>query len=198
MKDDIAQLLNKDWRAAISSCELLLSETSGTLRELQDTLEAAGDKLQANLLRIQDATMIHDDLHFVDRLVFDLQSKLDRIISWGQQSIDLWIGYDRHVHKFIRTAIDMDKNRVFAQRLRQSVQTYFDEPWALTYANAGVEFYSNESPVVTAPAFHRRLPERHDGGTAIRLPLHALARKALKAAACCRFPFSVIAAYRRA
>ena len=80
--------------------------------------------------------MTHDDLHFVDRLVFDLQSKLDRIISWGQQSIDLWIGYDRHVHKFIRTAIDMDKNRVFAQRLRQSVQTYFDEPWALTYANA--------------------------------------------------------------
>ena len=136
VKADIAQLLNKDWRAAISSCELLLSETSGTLRELQDTLEAAGDKLQANLLRIQDATMTHDDLHFVDRLVFDLQSKLDRIISWGQQSIDLWIGYDRHVHKFIRTAIDMDKNRVFAQRLRQSVQTYFDEPWALTYANA--------------------------------------------------------------
>jgi chromosome condensin MukBEF complex kleisin-like MukF subunit len=42
VKDDIAQLLNKDWRAAISSCELLLSETSGTLRELQDTLEAAG------------------------------------------------------------------------------------------------------------------------------------------------------------
>ncbi len=40
------------------------------------------------------------------------------------------------MHKFIRTAIDMDKNRVFAQRLRQSVQTYFDEPWALTYANA--------------------------------------------------------------
>ncbi len=53
VKDDIAQLLNKDWRAAISSCELLLSETSGTLRELQDTLDAAGDKLQANLLRIR-------------------------------------------------------------------------------------------------------------------------------------------------
>ncbi|SUB17557.1 condesin subunit F [Pantoea agglomerans] len=54
----------------------------------------------------------------------------------GQQAIDLWIGYDRHVHKFIRTAIDMDKNRVFAQRLRVSVQNYFDAPWALTYANA--------------------------------------------------------------
>ncbi|MEZ3498100.1 chromosome partition protein MukF [Pantoea sp. KPR_PJ] len=136
VKNDIAELLNKDWRAAISSCEMLLSETSGTLRELQDTLEAAGDKLQANLLRIQDATLNSPDLGFVDKLVFDLQSKLDRIISWGQQAIDLWIGYDRHVHKFIRTAIDMDKNRVFAQRLRQSVQNYFDQPWALTYANA--------------------------------------------------------------
>ena len=136
VKDDIAQLLNKDWRAAISSCELLLSETSGTLRELQDTLEAAGDKLQANLLLIQDAILDKNDLHFIDRLIVDLQSKLDRIISWGQQAIDLWIGYDRHVHKFIRTAIDMDKNRVFAQRLRQSVQSYFDAPWALTHANA--------------------------------------------------------------
>lgn len=136
VKDDIAQLLNKDWRAAISSCEMLLNETSGTLRELQDTLEAAGDKLQANLLRIQDATLSSPDLGFIDKLVYDLQNKLDRIISWGQQAIDLWIGYDRHVHKFIRTAIDMDKNRVFAQRLRKSVQTYFDHPWALTYANA--------------------------------------------------------------
>ncbi len=136
VKNDIAALLSKDWRAAISSCEMLLSETSGTLRELQDTLDAAGDKLQANLLRIQDATLGNVELGFVDKLVFDLQSKLDRIISWGQQAIDLWIGYDRHVHKFIRTAIDMDKNRVFAQRLRQSVQTYFDHPWALTHANA--------------------------------------------------------------
>lgn len=114
VKEDIAALLNQDWQAAIANCEQLLSETSGTLRELQDTLEAAGDKLQANLLRIQEANMnapAFSDL--VDRLVFDLQNKLDRIVSWGQQSIDLWIGYDRHVHKFIRTAIDMDKNRIF-------------------------------------------------------------------------------------
>ena len=144
VKDDIAALLNKDWRAAISSCELLLSETSGILRELQDTLEAAGDKLQANLMRIQDATLNSPDLGFVDKLVFDLQSKLDRITSWGQQAIDLWIGYDRHVHKFIRTAIDMDKNRVFAQRLRQSVQNYFENPWALTYANAERLFDTRE------------------------------------------------------
>ncbi|MCL2895494.1 chromosome partition protein MukF [Brenneria tiliae] len=137
VKDDIAALLNQDWRAAIVSCEQLLTETSDTLRELQDTLEAAGDKLQASLLSIQDA-ILHNphNLEFVDKLVFDLQSKLDRIVSWGQQTIDLWIGYDRHVHKFIRTAIDMDKNRVFSQRLRQSVQSYFESPWALTFANA--------------------------------------------------------------
>ncbi|MEQ2025962.1 chromosome partition protein MukF [Xenorhabdus szentirmaii] len=136
VKSDIAALLNQDWQAAIANCEQLLSETSGTLRELQDTLEAAGDKLQANLLRIQAANMDGSGSDQVDRLVFDLQSKLDRIINWGQQSIDLWIGYDRHVHKFIRTAIDMDKNRIFAQRLRQSVQHFLDNPWTLTVANA--------------------------------------------------------------
>lgn len=136
VKEDISSLLNKNWRAAISSCEKLLSETSGTLRELQDTLETVGDKLQANLLRIQEALYQVPHLIFIDKLVFDLQNKLDRIISWGQQAIDLWIGYDRHVHKFIRTAIDLDKNRVFAQRLRQSVQRYFDSPWSLNVANA--------------------------------------------------------------
>lgn len=136
VKEDIAALLNQDWRAAIANCEQLLSETSGTLRELQDTLEAAGDKLQANLMRIQEAAADSAGLDLVDKLVFDLQSKLDRIISWGQQAIDLWIGYDRHVHKFIRTAIDMDKNRIFSQRLRRSVQNYFDNPWTLTFANA--------------------------------------------------------------
>lgn len=148
VKEDIAELLNQDWQAAISSCEQLLSETSGTLRELQDTLEAAGDKLQANLLRIQEANMNTGHVEQIDTLVFELQSKLDRIISWGQQSIDLWIGYDRHVHKFIRTAIDMDKNRIFSRRLRQSVQNYFDNPWALTYANADRLFDMRDEELV--------------------------------------------------
>lgn len=136
IKEEIANLLSKNWQAAILSCESLLSETSGTLSELQDTLEAAGDKLLASLLRIQESTMHNAELTLIDNLVLDLQAKLDRIISWGQQAIDLWIGYDRHVHKFIRTAIDLDKNRVFSQRLRKSIQSYFDAPWALTVANA--------------------------------------------------------------
>ncbi|HCT9108562.1 TPA: chromosome partition protein MukF [Proteus mirabilis] len=148
VKEDIAALLNQDWQAAISNCEQLLSETSGTLRELQDTLEAAGDKLQANLLRIQEANMSSGHVDQIDTLVFELQSKLDRIISWGQQSIDLWIGYDRHVHKFIRTAIDMDKNRIFSRRLRQSVQNYFYSPWALTYANADRLFDMRDEELV--------------------------------------------------
>jgi chromosome partition protein MukF len=69
VKDDIAaaaeQRLARGYFQLRSCC---LSETSGTLRELQDTLEAAGDKLQANLLRIQEAALARmDDLHFVDR-----------------------------------------------------------------------------------------------------------------------------------
>lgn len=136
IKDEIAALLTKDWQAAISSCEQLLDETSGNLRELQDTLNAAGDKLQAQLLRIQDCVIGRSELYFIDELITNLQAKLDRIISWGQQAIDLWIGYDRHVHKFIRTAIDMDKNRVFSQRLRNSIHNYFDHPWFLWMAQA--------------------------------------------------------------
>ena len=136
VKEQIAELLNKDWREAINNCEQLLSETSSTLRELQDTLQAAGDELQTQILDIQE--LIYDDaeLEFVAEALFSLQMKLDRITSWGQQTIDLWIGYDRHVHKFIRTAIDMDKNRAFSARLRQSVKDYFDAPWFLTYADA--------------------------------------------------------------
>ena len=87
-------------------------------------------------MRIQSCLIGRNDLEFVDILVVNLQNKLDRIISWGQQSIDLWIGYDRHVHKFIRTAIDMDKNRVFGQRLRQSIQDYFEQPWQLYFTKA--------------------------------------------------------------
>ncbi|TNH06401.1 chromosome partition protein MukF [Testudinibacter sp. TR-2022] len=131
IKEQIAELLTKDWQAALLSCEQLLDETSGNLRELQDTLNAAGDKLQAQLLRIEDCIIGRAELDFVGQLIVNLQAKLDRIISWGQQAIDLWIGYDRHVHKFIRTAIDMDKNRVFSRRLRQSIHHYFDAPWYL-------------------------------------------------------------------
>ncbi len=136
VKEQIAELLNKDWRDAINHCEKLLGETSGTLRELQDTLQAAGDQLQTQLLDIQEITYGDPELDYVEETLFALQMKLDRITRWGQQAIDLWIGYDRHVHKFIRTAIDMDQNRAFSQRLRQSVKDYFDMPWYLTYADA--------------------------------------------------------------
>ena len=136
VKEQIAELLNQDWRDAISSCEALLSETSSTLKELQDTLQAAGDELQTQILDIQETVYGDDELEFIAETLFALQMKLDRIVSWGQQTIDLWIGYDRHVHKFIRTAIDMDKNRAFSQRLRQSVHDFLDQPWFLTYADA--------------------------------------------------------------
>ncbi|MFA0412393.1 chromosome partition protein MukF [Vibrio renipiscarius] len=136
VKLQIAELLNKDWREAINNCEALLSETSTTLRELQDTLQAAGDELQTQILDIQEIIYGDEELEFVEETLFGLQMKLDRITRWGQQAIDLWIGYDRHVHKFIRTAIDMDKNRAFSTRLRQSMKDYFDMPWFLTYADA--------------------------------------------------------------
>ncbi|MCE0555543.1 MULTISPECIES: chromosome partition protein MukF [unclassified Motilimonas] len=133
-KDNIAQLLHQNWSQAISACEQLLAETSSHLRELQDTLTSAGDKLQSGLLNIQETVHGNEDYEHIEVLVFNLQARLDGIIAWGQQSIDLWTRYDRHVHKFIRTAIDMDKNRAFSQRLRESVQNFSQHNWHLVIA----------------------------------------------------------------
>lgn len=136
VKNNVAELLNKDWQSAIASCEKLLDATSNTLQELQQTLDAAGDQLQSQLLLLQEQVRNNDELAFILDLVFNLQTKLDRIVNWGQQAIDLWIGYDKHIHKFIRTAIDMDQHRAFSQRLRQSVSDYLDMPWYLMVADS--------------------------------------------------------------
>ncbi|MBO0181068.1 condensin subunit MukF, partial [Vibrio parahaemolyticus] len=79
----IADLLNKDWREAINNCEALLSETSSTMRELQDTLQAASDELQTQILDIQEIVYGDPELEFIEEALFGLQMKLDRITSWG-------------------------------------------------------------------------------------------------------------------
>ncbi len=134
VKVEIADLLNQEWTQAIHSCEKLLRETGQTLRELQDTLDAAGHKLQAGLLNIQEACQGRDELRHIEELTHTLQVRLDAIISWGQQCIELWARYDRHVHKFIRTAIDMDKNRAFSQRLRDSIRDFQQHNWLMVVA----------------------------------------------------------------
>jgi chromosome partition protein MukF len=136
VKNKIAELLNIDWREAISECEKLLTETSDNLNELQSSLHAVGDELQTYLMDLQDAVYAQDELDYIGNLLFGLQTKLDRIVNWGQQAIDLWIGYDRHIHKYIRTVIDMDKNRAFSQRLRESIQNFESLPWQLVVADA--------------------------------------------------------------
>ena len=134
VKAEIADLLNLDWTQAIHSCEKLLRETGQTLRELQDTLDAAGHNLQDGLLNIQEATQGREELAHIEALTHTLQARLDAIINWGQQCIELWARYDRHVHKFIRTAIDMDKNRAFSQRLRESIREFQNHNWLMVVA----------------------------------------------------------------
>ena len=134
VKAEIVDLLNQDWTQAIHSCEKLLRETGQTLRELQDTLDAAGHDLQDGLLNIQEACQGREELLHIEELTHTLQARLDAIISWGQQCIELWARYDRHVHKFIRTAIDMDKNRAFSQRLRDSIRDFQKHNWLMVVA----------------------------------------------------------------
>ena len=136
VKANIAALLHKNWHDAIAACEQLLRETGHTLRELQDTLDKAGHGLQLSLLNIEE--LLQDDARGQDLapLCQQLQARLDAIILWGSQCIELWSRYDLHVHRFIRTAIDMDKNRAFSQRLRESIRQFEDHNWQLRIALA--------------------------------------------------------------
>lgn len=136
VKANIAALLHKNWHEAIAACEQLLRETGHTLRELQDTLDKAGHGLQLSLLNIEE--QLHDDARgqALAPLCQQLQARLDAIILWGSQCIELWSRYDLHVHRFIRTAIDMDKNRAFSQRLRESIRQFEDHNWQLRIALA--------------------------------------------------------------
>ncbi|MHA6964262.1 chromosome partition protein MukF [Zobellella denitrificans] len=136
VKANIAALLNKNWHEAISACEQLLRETGHTLRELQDTLDKAGHGLQQSLLNIEERLQQSVRGIGVAPLCQQLQARLDAIIHWGSQCIELWSRYDRHVHRFIRTAIDMDKNRAFSQRLRESIRHFDNHNWRLRLSQA--------------------------------------------------------------
>lgn len=77
VKAEIADLLNQNWTQAIHSCEKLLRETGQTLRELQDTLDAAGHKLQAGLLNIQETARNQEITSLlVESLTYELQTEL--------------------------------------------------------------------------------------------------------------------------
>ncbi|MGL5947474.1 MAG: chromosome partition protein MukF [Aeromonas sp.] len=134
VKGQIAALLNQNWLEAIHSCEALLRATGQTMRELQDSLDAAGHPLQAALLTIQEVATERDDLAHVVSVIAALQTRLDVITGWGQQCIELWSRFDRHVHKFIRSAIDMDQHRALSQRLREAIRHPDAHPWQLCVA----------------------------------------------------------------
>lgn len=136
VKANIAALLNKNWHEAIAACEQLLRETGQTLRELQDTLDKAGHGLQLSLLNIEEQLQRQERGLALAPLCQQLQARLDAIILWGSQCIELWSRYDLHVHRFIRTAIDMDKNRAFSQRLRESIRQFEQHNWQLRIAQA--------------------------------------------------------------
>ncbi|MBO1518715.1 chromosome partition protein MukF [Oceanisphaera pacifica] len=136
VKANIAALLNKNWHEAITACEQLLRETGHTLRELQDTLDNAGHGLQLSLLTIEELLQQQTRGLELAPLCQQLQARLDAITLWGSQCIELWARYDLHVHRFIRTAIDMDKNRAFSQRLRESIRQFEQHNWQLRLAQA--------------------------------------------------------------
>ncbi|MFI3256217.1 MAG: hypothetical protein R3Y52_02095, partial [Psittacicella sp.] len=136
VKDNISALLEKSWIDAIDSCIELLNNTSSNLKELQDSLNAVAGNLENNLLLIKEIIFNKIELNYIKSLLDNLSSKLDKIIYWSQKSIELWAEYDKHVHKFIRTAINIDKDKLFLKRLSLSVKEYTKYPWYLEFISA--------------------------------------------------------------
>lgn len=89
--DDIAQLLNKVGAPrfpAVNCCRWI----PGTLRaNCRIRWMLAGDKLQANLLRIQDLHGARRSIICMNGWCSILQSWFDRIRQWVSRRLDLWI-----------------------------------------------------------------------------------------------------------
>lgn len=128
VKEDIAALLNQ----IVASCHFKLWTITiwnlWDIKRVQDTLKRQG---QITSESITYSRSEYDSGHVdqIDTLVFELQSKLDRIISWGQQSF--MIGYDRHVHKFIRTAIEAWIKTVFSRAYANPRTKLFRQPMGI-------------------------------------------------------------------
>ncbi|MGL9769139.1 MAG: hypothetical protein ACR5K4_00135 [Sodalis sp. (in: enterobacteria)] len=63
-------------------------------------------------------TLNHDEFQFIDNLLLYLQETKLAYQLEPQQTINLWIIYDYHIHYFICHTINMDNNHVFVYCLR--------------------------------------------------------------------------------
>ncbi|MBU3914363.1 hypothetical protein KKA14_02425 [bacterium] len=130
VRKQISELLEKDWLAALESCESLLQTTSDTLQELYRTLLSENTAIKQGLNEIYEQADTHQQSNTLDTIE-SIYSRLDQLEQWGKERVVSWSQYYRRVNDFLQSIIRFDPNREFSQKLKEQILTYPESPWYL-------------------------------------------------------------------
>jgi chromosome partition protein MukF len=160
VRERISALLQEDWFAAVDECELLLEETSTTLRELNEVLLHDSAHLQALLQDIENAA---NEARATDAVAQaqKVQEHLDRVTAWGGDRQRAWSDYYQFVQRYLRGVVRLDPDRAVSQRLRHQLANWLDRPFALVVAGEpSIRLLRDEQAKVDRPPVTRRHAER--------------------------------------
>ncbi len=130
VREQIGELLNKDWFAAVDSCEQLLHSTSATLQELNAVLLREATNLQAQLQEIEDLAEAAE-AHEARAACLRAQEQVDRVVAWGGARLAAWSDYFQYVQHYLRSVVRLDPDRALSQRLREQLAGWPDAPFHL-------------------------------------------------------------------
>ena len=135
VREEIAELLHKDWFAAVDACEDLLQGTSSTLRELNEVLLQDAAHLQALLQEIEDLAEAAEELEAREACL-RVQEQVDRVAAWGGARLAAWSDYFQYVQHYLRSVVRLDPDRALSQRLRDQLARWAEAPFYLVAAQA--------------------------------------------------------------
>ncbi len=130
VRKQISELLEKDWLAALESCEALLQTTSDTLQELYRTLLSENTAIKQGLNEIYEQADKQKQSNTLDTIE-SIYNRLDQLEQWGKERVASWSQYYRRVNDFLQSIIRFDPNREFSQKLKEQILTYSKSPWFL-------------------------------------------------------------------
>ena len=130
VRGDIARLLNEQWLAAIDQTQTLLEDTTGRLQELRDVVLEEQRALEAVLDDISGLAQAAG-AERAERTVSELASDLTRLADWAVKRHEEWSGYYQSMLQTLRSLVRLDPDRELTQRMRDSLQSWPDQPWTL-------------------------------------------------------------------
>lgn len=119
-RNRIATLLDKDWFMTVGQCEMLLEETTATLRELNEILLRDTTNLQYLLQEIERIAEERSVADAVDA-ASQVDDQIERVAAWGRARQDAWSSYFQYVQRFLRDTVRLDPGRAVSQRLRDQL-----------------------------------------------------------------------------